>query len=161
MSNVKHQTKTERISDRELVSTRIINGPVDLVFAAWTTAELFQRWWVPKSCPMALGACEMDVRAGGQYKLVFTAGDQSMAVFGTYVEVTPCTRLVWTNDEGGEGTTVVTTVTFEERDGQTLLTMHDLHPSKAALDEAIESGSTSGTPETFDQLDELITSQAK
>jgi uncharacterized protein YndB with AHSA1/START domain len=161
MSNVKHQTKTERISDRELVSTRIINGPAELVFAAWTTAELFARWWVPKSCPIALSSCEMDVRVGGQYKLVFTAGDQSMAVFGDYVEVTPCSRLVWTNDEGGEGTTVITTVTFEQRDGQTLLTMHDLHPSKAALDEAIGSGSTSGTAETFEQLDELMVAHAK
>ncbi|MBX7101346.1 MAG: SRPBCC domain-containing protein [Myxococcaceae bacterium] len=148
----------ERKSDRELVVSRTINGPARLVFDAWTRSELFTRWWVPKSFPITLRSHEADVRVGGKYRLVFSAGGQTMEFFGTYLEVTPPTRLVWTNDEGGEGTTVVTTVTFEEKAGKTLLTMHDLHPSKQALDEAIASGSTSGPPESFAQLDELITS---
>jgi uncharacterized protein YndB with AHSA1/START domain len=79
-----------------------------------------------------------------------------MEFFGRYLEVTPCSRLVWTNDEGGTDAAAITTVTFEERAGGTLVTMLDLHPSKAALDAAIASGSTDGTPETFDQLDELV-----
>jgi uncharacterized protein YndB with AHSA1/START domain len=78
-----------------------------------------------------------------------------MEFFGTYIEVTPHSRLVWTNDEGGDGG-AVTTVTFEERGGKTLLVMHDLYPSREALDGAIASGSTSGTGDTFEQLDELL-----
>jgi uncharacterized protein YndB with AHSA1/START domain len=153
---MKNPTTTERKSERELVVSRRINGPPRLVFEAWSRPELFRRWWVPKSCPISLASCEMDVRVGGSYRLVFGVGSQAMAFFGKYLEVTPCSRLVWTNDEGGEDAAAITTVTFEERDGKTLLTMHDLHPSKEALDAAIASGSTDGTQESLDQLDELV-----
>jgi uncharacterized protein YndB with AHSA1/START domain len=153
---LKTPTTVERKSDRELVVTRTINGPARLVFEAWTKQELFRRWWVPKSAPVSLLSCEMDVRAGGSYRLEFGFGEQTMAFFGKYLEVTPCSRLVWTNDEGGEAAATITTVTFEERAGQTLVTMHDLHPSKEALDAALASGSTEGTPETMDQLEALV-----
>ena len=153
----KNLTMTERTSDRELVVTRTFNGPARMVFEAWTRPELFKRWWVPKSAPMSLLSCEMDVRVGGTYRLVFRhdAFTEPMAFFGRYLEVTPHSRLVWTNDEGGEDG-VVTTVTFEEKGGKTLLVMHDLYPSKEALDAAIDSGSTSGAGEQFEQLDELL-----
>jgi uncharacterized protein YndB with AHSA1/START domain len=78
-----------------------------------------------------------------------------MAFFGKYLEVKPNARLSWSNDEGGENGQI-TTVTFEEKGGRTLIVMHDLYPSKEALDAAIESGSTSGMQETFDQLDEFL-----
>jgi uncharacterized protein YndB with AHSA1/START domain len=150
-------TTVERKSDRELVVTRSFNGPARLVFEAWTKPELFKRWWVPKSFGLTLLSCEKDVRVGGRYRLVFShpAAPEPMAFFGKYLEVTPPSRLVWTNDEGGEGGTV-TTVTFEERGAETLVVMHDLYPSKEALDEAIASGSTGGFSETFAQLDELL-----
>jgi len=83
------------------------------------------------------------------------AAPQPMEFFGKYLEVTPHSRLVWTNEEGAEGGQV-TTVTFEEKGGKTLLVMRDLYPSKEALDEAIASGSTSGMGETFEQLDALL-----
>jgi len=153
---MKNPTTTERKSDRELVVSRTIDAPPRLVFDAWTRPELFRRWWVPKSAPISLLSCEMDVRAGGRYRLVFAFGAQTMEFFGTYLEVTPCSRLAWTNDEGGAEAAAITTVTFEERDGRTLLTLHDLHPSKEVLDAAIASGSTDGTPESLDQLDELV-----
>jgi uncharacterized protein YndB with AHSA1/START domain len=153
---MKNPTTTERTSERELVVSRTINGPPCLVFEAWTRPELFRRWWVPKSAPVSLLSCEMDVRVGGGYRLEFGFGSQTMAFFGKYLEVTPCSRLVWTNDEGGDAAAAITTVTFEERDGKTLVTMRDLHPSKEALDAAIASGSTDGTPESLDQLDELV-----
>lgn len=148
----------ERRSERELVVTRTIHGPARLVFEAWTRAELFQRWWVPKAAPIFLVACELDVRVGGRYRLVFGlhGSDQQMEFFGRYVEVTPPTRLVWTNDEGDEGG-AVTTVTFEEEDGRTRVVVHDLYPSKEALEAAIESGSTEGMPEQLEQLDEFVT----
>src|SRR5690242_7671491 len=153
----KNKTTVERKSDRELVVTRIFNGPAHVVFNAWTKPELLKRWWAPKSCGISFLSCEVDVRTGGTYRFVFShpSAAQPMAFFGRYVEVTPLTRLVWTNDEGGEGGSV-TTVTFEDRGAETLVVMHDLYPSKEALDSAIASGSTSGFSETFAQLDELL-----
>jgi uncharacterized protein YndB with AHSA1/START domain len=145
------QTTVERRSDREIVVTRSFDAPVDLVFQAWSNAELFQRWWVPKSLGMTLHSCEMDVRTGGSYKLNF-GGD--MNFFGRYIEVIPPSRIVWTNEEdGAEGS--VTTVTFEEVDGRTLLVMSELYPSKEALD-AAGTGAAEATHETFVQLDELL-----
>jgi uncharacterized protein YndB with AHSA1/START domain len=156
---MKNQTTSERKSDRELVTTRTFNGPARIVFEAWTKPELFKRWWVPKSMGMSLLSCEMDVRVGGSYRLEFDLGDsKSMAFFGRYIEVTPYSRLVWTNEESDDG--AVTTVTFEEKDGRTLLVVHDLYPSKDALDEAVASGSTSGFDEQFEQLDELLAALA-
>jgi uncharacterized protein YndB with AHSA1/START domain len=156
-SSMKNRMSVERKSDRELVVTRTINAPPRLVFEAWTKAELFQRWWVPKSFGLTLLSCELDVRVGGSYRLVFRhpAAPEGMAFHGRYLEVTPPSRLVWTNDEAG-GNGQVTTATFEERDGQTLLVVHELYPSKEALDEDIRAGSTNWNNETFDQLDELL-----
>lgn len=153
----KNPTTAERTSERELVVRRTVNGPARLVFEAWTKAELFQRWWVPKSFGLTLLSCEMDVRVGGQYRLVFQHGDSTMAFFGTYREVTPPSRLVWTNEEG-EGGETVTTVTFDEKDGKTLLVVHDLYPSKEALDAALASGSTGGMPDQLDQLEAFLAS---
>jgi uncharacterized protein YndB with AHSA1/START domain len=153
----KNRTVVERKSDRELVVARTFDGPARIVFEAWTKPELFKRWWVPKSFGLTMISCDMDVRVGGTYRLVFRrdAFPEPMAFFGRYIEVTPHSRFVWTNEEGGGGEQV-TTVTFEEKGGKTLLVMHDLYPSKEALDAAIASGSTSGTGETFEQLDELL-----
>ncbi len=145
------RTIVERRSDREVVVTRSFDAPARLVFEAWSKPELFQRWWVPKSMGMKLRACEMDVRTGGTYRLNF--GD-SMDFFGRYLEVTPPSRIVWTNEEGGENGSV-TTVTFEEDDGRTLLVMSELYPSKEALDEA-GTGAAEAMQETFGQLDELL-----
>jgi len=152
-----NRTTVERKSDRELVVTRTVNGPARIVFEAWTKPELFQRWWTPKSSGVTMLSCEMDVRVGGTYRLVFRhpVTGQPMAFFGRYTEVIPSSRLVWTNDEAGEGG-AVTTVTFEERNGETLVVLRDLYPSKEALDEAIASGSTGGFGEQFEQLDELL-----
>ena len=154
---MKNHTRAERKSERELVVTRTINAPPHIVFEAWTKAELFQRWWVPKSFGLTLLSCELDVRVGGVYRLVFRhpATLEPMAFHGRYLEVVPTSRLVWTNEEAGDNGQV-TTVTFEERADKTLLVMHDLYPSKDALDEG--SGSTGGMDETFNQLEELLTS---
>ena len=151
----KNRMTVERKSERETVVTRTINGPTRIVFEAWTRPELFKQWWVPKSFGLTLLSCEMDVRVGGKYRLVFSHGGSTMAFFGRYLEVTPYSRLVWTNDEGDAGETV-TTVTFEEKGGKTLLVVHDLYPSKEALDNAIASGATSGMPETLEQLDAFV-----
>jgi uncharacterized protein YndB with AHSA1/START domain len=150
-TTMKNRTTVERKSERELVVTRTFDGPARIVFEAWTKPDLFKRWWAPKSMGMSLLSCEMDVRVGGNYRLVF---GQGMEFFGRYIEVTPYSRLVWTNDEGREGGPV-TTVTFEERGGKTLLVMHELYPSKEALD-AAGIGAADAMGETFGQLDELL-----
>ena len=154
---MQNRTTVERKSERELVVTRTFNGPARIVFEAWTRPELLKRWWAPKSFGVSFISCEADVRTGGTYRFVFghPASEQPMEFFGKYIEVTPPSRVVWTNDEGGEGG-AVTTVTFEERGAETQVVMHDLYASKEALDGAIASGSTGGCSETFEQLDELL-----
>jgi uncharacterized protein YndB with AHSA1/START domain len=151
---VKADTKIGRKSETEVVVSRTFDAPARIVFEAWSKAELFKRWWVPQSLGMSLLSCEMDVRTGGTYRLVFRhpASQEPMAFFGKYLEVIPGVRMVWTNEEGGEP--AVTTVTFEEQAGKTLVVFHELHPSKAALDEAI--GATEAMPEQFAQLDGLL-----
>jgi uncharacterized protein YndB with AHSA1/START domain len=153
----KARTTVERTSERELVVTRTVDGPARIVFEAWTKPELFQRWWTPKSFGVSLISYEADVRTGGAYRLMMghPSSEQPMAFFGRYIEVTPHSRLIWTNDEGGEGG-AVTTVTFEEKDCATRVVVHELYPSKEALDNAMASGSTSGWGEQFEQLDALI-----
>jgi uncharacterized protein YndB with AHSA1/START domain len=152
---MKNPTTVERKSDRELVVTRMFNAPARIVFEAWTKPELFKRWWLPKSSGLSLASCELDVRTGGKYRLVFAidAGAKHMEFFGRYIEVIPPSRIVWTNEEGGEAGPV-TTVTFEEKGSQTLLVIRDLYPSKEALDAG--AGSLDGMPETLEQLDELL-----
>ena len=152
---VKNRTTVERKSDREVVVTRTINGPARIVFEAFTRPELLERWWVPRSMGMTLLSCEVDARVGGKYRLEFDiGGPEPAAFFGTYVEVQPYSRLAWTNDEGGEGGPV-TTVTFEEKDGRTVVVLRESYPSKEALD-AAGTGAADAMVETFDQLDELL-----
>ena len=151
---MKNYTRVERESERALVVTRTFNGPARIVFEAWTQPELFKRWWVPRSAGLTLLSCEMDVRVRGGYRLVFAGNPQPIAFFGKYLEVTPHSRLSWSNDESPDG--AITTVTFEERDGKTHVVVHDLYPSKEVLDAAIASESTGGFAEQFEQLDDLL-----
>ncbi|KQZ57158.1 ATPase [Lysobacter sp. Root559] len=152
---VVNRTVVERKSDREFVATRTFDAPARIVFEAWRRPELFKQWWVPASADLSLLSCEMDVRTGGKYRLVFRhpAFDEPMAFFGTYTEVTPHERIVWTNEESDQG--AVTTVTFEENAGRTQVTLRELYPTAAALDEAL-AGSAEALPQQFAQLDELL-----
>jgi uncharacterized protein YndB with AHSA1/START domain len=150
------RTTVERTSELELVVTRTFDAPARLVFEAWTRPDLMKRWWAPRSSGVPLRACEMHVRVGGAYRLEFGKdAANSFAFFGKYLEATPPSRLVWTNDESEDA--AVTTVTFEETAGKTLLVLHERYPAKEALDESIV-GMTHGTPEQFEQLDELLAS---
>jgi len=150
-----NRTTVQRTSDREVVVTRTVDAPARLIFEAWTKADLFRQWWVPKSLGMNLRSCELDVRVGGGYRLVFGADAQNtMAFFGTYLEVVPPTRLVWTNEESGDAGPV-TTVTLEEKDGRTLVVLTERYPTKEALD-AAGTGAQDAMQETFGQLDELL-----
>ncbi|HEY3814914.1 MAG TPA: SRPBCC family protein [Caulobacteraceae bacterium] len=157
----KNPTTMERKSERELVVTRTFKAPARIVFEAWTKPELIKRWWAPRSYGMSFISCDADVRTGGGYRFVFShpASEQPAAFFGRYLDVTPPSRLVWTNEEGGDDGQV-TTVTFEEKSGATLVVIHELYPSKESLDEAMASGGTGWASEMFEQLDELIAAQA-
>lgn len=149
-------TTVERKSDRELVITRTFNAPAHILFEAWTTPELIKRWWTPESFGMTFDSCEMDARTGGTYRFVFShpGFEQPMAFFGRYVEVTPYSRIVWTNEESADG--AVSTVTFEENGGKTIQVLHELYPSKQALDDALESGSPGAAGEQYALLDEVL-----
>lgn len=155
---MKNPTTAVRKSDCELAVTRAFDGPPRVVFEAWTKPELIQRWWTPKSFGITFVSCEADVRTGGTYRFVFShpAAEQPMAFFGRYIEVTPYSRIVWTNEESADGP--VSTVTFEEKDGKTLLVLSEVYPSKQAMEDAIANGSTGtgGAGEQFDELDELL-----
>jgi uncharacterized protein YndB with AHSA1/START domain len=148
------RTTVERTSDREIVVTRTFDGPARIVFDAWTRPELMKRWWVPKSLGMSLLSVETDVRVGGGYRLEFKhpASEAPIAFFGKYTEVTPPSRLVWTNDESEEG--AISTLTLEEKGGKTLLTLHEIYPTTAALE--TPGGGAEAAPEQFEQLDELL-----
>ena len=149
---IKNRTTVERKSEREVVVTRLFDGPARLVFEAWTKPELFKQWWVPKSLGMSLLSCELDARTGGTYRLVYAHEGSNMEFHGKYIEVTPHSRLVWTNAESENG--AVTTVTFEDKGGKTLLVVHDLYPSKEAFE--AEHGMEDAMGETFEQLDDLL-----
>jgi uncharacterized protein YndB with AHSA1/START domain len=155
-SPTKNLTTVEPKSELEVVVTRTFDAPARIVFEAWTTPALFRRWWVPKSMPLALLSYEAEIRVGGGYRLVFDVdGTKTMAFFGKYLEVTPHSRIVWTNDESGEDG-AVTTVTLEEKGDKTLLVLHELYRTKEARDAALASGAYGGMDETFGQLDEVL-----
>lgn len=157
LGGVDKQTRVERPSDRETLVTRRFDGPARIVFEAWTNPALLKRWWAPASMGVPLLSCEVDARPGGRYRFVFGhEGGESMAFFGRYLEVVPGARLVWTNEESAEGS--VTTVTFEEKDGTTLVTVREVFPSKEAFEAA--GGAEGGLPEQFMQLDELLVALA-
>jgi len=153
--NEQSRTSVERKGTRELLVTRLFDAPPSMVYQAWSRPELFQRWWMPGSASgISFLSCDMDVRTGGKYRLEFgTGGSDSMAFYGKYLEVVPNERIVWTNDEGEEG--AITTVTFEDQGGKTLLRFHEIYPSAAALEEALQ-GSAATLPEQLAQLDQLL-----
>lgn len=156
---MKNSTTVERMSEREVTITRTINGPVHIVFEAWTKADLFKKWWVPKSVPATLLSCQMDVRVGGQYRLKFQHAGGEMEFFGTYLEVAPNSKIVWTNEEGGAAAPI-TTVTFAEQSGKTLVVVSERHPTKESLEESLAGALADGMNEQFNQLEEFISTVA-
>jgi uncharacterized protein YndB with AHSA1/START domain len=153
------RTILERRSDRELVLTRTIHGPARLVFDAYTKPELLKRWWAPASMGVSMFSCEIDPRVGGRYRYAYGRDPkQQMAFSGTFTEVVPHERLVCTSlfeQMPAAGEAIVTT-TFTERDGKTVVVLHQLFPSKQVMDGAIAAGMENGMRITMDQLEELV-----
>ncbi len=150
-----YKTTAERKGEREMVVTRLFDGPARLVFKAWTTPELLKQWWAPKSTGATLVGCEIDLRTGGSYRYTFAhpSREEPLAFFGKYLEVIPDAKIVWTNEESEDG--AVSTLTLEEKDGRTLLTISEIYPTKEGVDEALQ-GVAEGMPEQFDQLDAML-----
>jgi uncharacterized protein YndB with AHSA1/START domain len=157
----KNQTSIELCADRELIISRTFNGPARIVFEAWTQPELVKRWWAPQSRRVSMASCEADVRVGGHYRYVLRLErGGELAFSGTYSEVIPHSRLVYTQiyEPAREAGAVVVTVTFEERDGKTRLVSHEVYPSIEVRNAVLGSGMEHGMRETMDQLDELVAS---
>jgi uncharacterized protein YndB with AHSA1/START domain len=150
-------THANRVSDTETRVERRFDAPVERVFEAWSKPQLFRQWWLPSSFGMTMVSCDMDVRTGGTYRLEIghPSSDSPMAFHGRYLEVVPNEKIVWTNEEGGEGGQV-TTVTFAPDGEGTRLTVSDKFPSKEALDAEIGSGAMEGMPEQLKQLEAFL-----
>ena len=155
---VKNVTTVERLGARELVVKRKFNATARAVFDAWTQPEFLERWWAPRSRGVTLFSCEADVRVGGRYRYAFGRDPQKPMVFsGTYKEVDAPSRVVCTQvfEQMPAGEAIIT-ATFDERHGKTELVLHQLFPSKEALDGALSSDMEAGMRETFEQLEELV-----
>ena len=161
---VMNKTSMELQGDQDIVISRVFRAPPRIVFEAYTKAEFVSRWWAPKSHGATVVECTADVRVGGKYRYVMNVREQGTVAFsGEYREVTPHTKLVYTQvfePMAGAGA-VVATVTFEEVNGQTKFVSHERYPSKEAREAAVSSGMETGMRETMDQLDALVFSQAK
>ncbi|HVU04412.1 MAG TPA: SRPBCC family protein [Polyangiaceae bacterium] len=153
------KTQVERVSDRELLIQRSFRASAKTVFRAMTEPALLRRWWAPKLLGVVLFECESDARVGGRYRYVFgRPGEPPLAFSGTYTEVVPGTRLVYTQifepmPHAGEG---LITAEFTESGGLTLLTQRERYPAKEVLDGALASGMERGMRETLEQLEALL-----
>ena len=155
-----NDTSMELRADREIVIARTFRAPRRIVFDAWTRPEFVRRWWAPKSLGAEIADCQADVRVGGSYRYVTRAAGNEFAFSGKYTEVTPHSRLVYTQifEPMAEAGAAVVTVTFDEHDGNTRLVAHELYPSKETREAALASGMEHGMRETMNQLDALVAS---
>ncbi|MGH2654713.1 MAG: SRPBCC family protein [Actinomycetota bacterium] len=143
-------------SDTEIQMTRVFDAPRDLVFEAHSSAEHMRNWWGPRKYETI--SAEVDFRPGGKWRIVHRGPDgEEYGFHGEYREIFPPERITWTFEfEGAPGQVAVETVTFEEQDGKTTLTVTSVAPSKEARDAVLESGMTEGAAETFDRLEEYL-----
>lgn len=155
--NGRNPVSVHRVSDLEFAVSRTFEAPVEAVFEAWVRADLFRRWWSPRSMGAVISGCEIDARTGGGYRITFGSGAESMTFHGRYLEVVPGARMVWTNEEDGDGP--VTSVTFEARGAQTALVLSERYPSAGPVGEAME-GARTLMAEQFAQLDDLLANPA-
>lgn len=145
--------------DTEIVIARTFRAAPSVVFDAWTKPELVARWWAPKSLGVAMVSCEADVRVGGTYRYVIKPPEQDPVGFsGTYLEITPPTKLVYTHvfepmaHAGGS----VVTVLFSPEGAHTRMVSYERYPSKEVRDMVLASGMEHGMRDIMDQLDALV-----
>jgi len=145
-------------SDREIAMTRAFDAPRELVFEAWTNPQHVRHWWGPRTATIV--TCEADVRPGGVWRYVTRSeSGEEIPLTGVYQEVTPPERIVHTEildvEPFNQGEPPVTTVTFAEEEGRTLVTSVTLYPSRDIRD-AVLSGAGTGAAEIYDRFDEYL-----
>jgi uncharacterized protein YndB with AHSA1/START domain len=148
---------SESIADREVVITRTYDAPARLLFEAWSKPEHLMKWFGPVGWPLTL--CEVDFRTGGRFRFAMTgpSGQQNMPFGGEYLEIVPNRKIVFDNAFEAPGSQkMITTVTFDEKDGRTTLTHHTLFASAAMKNEYVGMGFVQGVGSGFDQLADVV-----
>lgn len=143
--------------DRELTIGRIYDAPARLLFEAWSRPEHLTRWFGPVGWPVTL--CEVDFRKGGRWRMAMTgpSGEQNEPFGGVYLEIVPDRKIVFDNAfEGNPAKKMIMTVTFEEKEGRTVLTWHTLFMSPAMKDEYVGVGIEAGANSGLDQLADVV-----
>jgi uncharacterized protein YndB with AHSA1/START domain len=147
-------TQARVLSDREFAIEHTFHAPAAKVFAAYTDPETLPLWWAPPGGTIAVE--RMDVRPGGSYRFVQRAHGQEMVFVGTYVEVKPVTRLVYTFAVEGQGNEVTATIELKERDGVTHATLTNRFVSKEARDTMVKYGAEAGARAAWNQLEKHL-----
>ncbi len=143
--------------DREILITREFDAPAALVYRAWTDPELVPRWWTARRGTMQV--CEIDLRVGGRWRYVMDADGFEVGFHGEFREIVPGERLVQTEVfEGMPDAEALDTLTFEERDGRTLVTMVVTHELPEHRDAHIASGMEAGLQDALELLEETARS---
>ena len=146
-------------SDTEVEITRMFDAPRDLVFEAHTSCAHLTHWWGPRRYEVA--DCEIDFRPGGTWRMVHRGEGQEHTFRGEYRDIVRPERITWTFEWMGlPGHISVDTVTFEERDGKTLLTTRSVFDSKEDRDGMLQSGMETGLAETWERLDHYLGAMA-
>ena len=145
-------------TDDQILITREFDAPKHLVYKAWTTPELVERWWHANRGEVTL--VEIDLRVGGTWRYVMVAdGGFEVGFHGEYREIVPNERLVSTEVyEGMPDGEALDTLTFTEVDGRTLLTLLVQHTSKDHRDAHINSGMEDGMQDAMDILEQIAVS---
>ena len=143
-------------SDREIVVTRVVNAPRNLVFDVWTKPEHVAHWMVgPQGWTMPV--CEIDLRPGGAWHFVWRSADGAeLAMRGVYREVVPPERLVCTESWGSDWPETLNTLLLSEEHGRTTIRQHILYVSKEARDAALKTGMKEGMDVSYERLDEYL-----
>jgi uncharacterized protein YndB with AHSA1/START domain len=151
--------KEEQPAEREVVLTRTLDAPRDLVFRVWTEPGHLARWWGPHGFTNPV--CEVDLRPGGAYRIVMRAPDgHEYPCQGVYREIVGPERLVFTNNAVGEDGSLVleglTTVLFAEEGGKTTLTMRTRAKAVVDFARAYLSGMEAGWSQSLEKLEEEV-----
>ncbi|MGH7561039.1 MAG: SRPBCC family protein [Gemmatimonadales bacterium] len=147
-------------TDRDVVITRVVDAPRGLVFDAWTDARYVQQWMLgPEGWTMPV--CEIDLRPGGTWRFVWRkTGGSEMAMTGSYREVSPPNRVVWTERWGPEWPETVNTLSLTEAGGRTTITLTVTYPSREARDAALKTGMKDGMEVSYARLEKLLSGLA-
>ncbi len=153
--------KSEPLSVREAVVTRVFDAPARLLFMAYSKCEHIKRWFGPVGYPVTL--CEMDFRVGGSFRFAMTGPDGKLNTpfGGTYREIVPNRKIVFDNGFEGSSERMIVTVTFGEKDGRTTLTIHYEFGTVAMRKAHVEGGIDKGTNSALDQLADLAAEMKK